>query len=137
METVIEIRGLDLPGWFEELTSRLDAEGDIAPASLSALRAPPGAVGASAAERFRAHLQTAAQLASVVCASIALYHLGDGAATNSCEVSVTDGASSVTVVLPGKSSQSLDPTQVLEGILAKLKGTPNSIIITPAKDDHG
>jgi hypothetical protein len=131
METVIELRSLTRAGWFEELTSGLSVASEVTPSSLSELRAPPGTFGASATEKFKARLQTAAQLASVLSASIALYHSGAGGTVKTCELSITDGATSAALVVPCEASQSPAFARTLEGALAKLQREPTSITISP------
>lgn len=90
VETAVELTGLTRAGWFEELTSGLSAASEVAPNSLSELRAPPGTFGASATEKFKARLETAAPRASVLSASIALYCGGAGGTVNTCELRITD-----------------------------------------------
>jgi hypothetical protein len=131
VETVIELSGLTRAGWFEELTSGLSAASEVAPSSLSEVRAPPGTFGASATEKFKAHLQTAAQLAAVLSASIALYPASVGGTAKTCELRITDGATSATLVVPCQATQSPAFVQMLDGALAKLQSEPASITISP------
>jgi hypothetical protein len=69
MELVIELRGLQSPGWFEGLTGKMRANPDLANVHLSETRPAPGTFGASRKAKVKAHLSakdvlsTAAELA--------------------------------------------------------------------------
>jgi hypothetical protein len=136
MEAVIELGGLERPGWFAELTRGVGEAGEIEAGSLTLLRAPVGAFGAGAGERFKAHLHTASELAAVIGVAIALYHPGVGTAPN-CEVRFSDGATHAALVVPCETNQSPAFVQKVVGTLGELKGEPTSIAISPSRDRPG
>ena len=131
MDPVFELNGLASGAWFEQLAQNLPGTGGVAPADLFEIRPAVGTMGAAWTPKFKAHLQTAAQIAAVLSATVTLYQAGFGGSTDQCKFGFTDGSTRVEVVVPCDEAHSPAFVTTIEGVVAKLQGPPSSITVDP------
>jgi hypothetical protein len=131
MDAVFELNGLASGGWFDQLAQNLPEMGGVAPGDLFEIRPPAGTMGAAWTPKFKARLETAAQIAAVLSATVALYPAGFGGSTNQCRLTFADSSTHVEVVVPCDEADSPKFVTTIEGVVAKLREPPSSITVDP------
>lgn len=136
MELVIELRGLESPNWFEDLTRKMRANPDLANVQLFEVRPTPGALGASRKTKVKAHLSakdvlsTAAELAGIISLVVTLY-TGSPTPTQSCQVRFATDSTQVEMVVPCKEAASPEFVTTVTDALAKFSGETPKIDVVP------
>src|ERR1700679_1968734 len=98
MDAVFELNGIASGGWFDRLTQKLPEMGGVAPGDLFEIRPPAGTMGAAWTPKFKARLETAAQIATVLSAVLALSPAVLGGSSDRCSFTFTDSSDHVEVV---------------------------------------
>lgn len=136
MELIIELRGLQSPNWFEDLTRRMGANPDLAHVQLFEVPQAPGTFGASRKAKVKAHfsakdvLSTAAELAGIISLVVTLY-TGSATPSQSCQIRFATDSTQVEMVVPCKEAASPEFVTTVTDALAKFSGETPKIDVVP------
>lgn len=132
MDAVFELNGLASREWFDQLSQNLRESGGVALDDLLKIQ-PAGVFGAALPARFKAHLDTAAQLATVLTAVVTLYPAVLGGSPGQCRFTIADSSTRAEVVVPCDKASSPEFAAAIEAAVAKLREAPSSITVDPVR----